>query len=79
MTIAGCLVRSTTREARIPITPRCHPSPSITLELVNLEAPLFFQAALDLLEHVRFGLLPLAVQTIELRQLILLLWPHPGW
>ncbi len=29
-TMAGLAVRSTTREARMPMTPRCQPSPSIT-------------------------------------------------
>ena len=30
MTMAGLAVRSTTREARMPMTPRCQPSPSMT-------------------------------------------------
>ena len=64
-TIAGFAVRSTTREARIPMTPRCHPSPSTTRsgdrQIRRLREPGF-----DRGERLGFGFTALAVEDFQL-------------
>ena len=65
-TMAGLAVRSTTREARMPMTPRCQPSPSMTKQPVCGELGVFGKAGFDGGECGGFGLAAFAVEALEL-------------
>ena len=64
-TMAGLAVRSTTREARMPMTPRCQPSPSMSEKAISGEFGFGCEAFFDDAESGGFGVAAFAVEALE--------------